>query len=53
MAKTLHSQHGGQGGACSIPGQGTMSHMPQLKSLACLNEDQRSHMLQLRSGIAK
>ena len=40
-------------GACSIPGQGTMSHMPQLKSLACLNEIQRSHMLQLRPGIAK
>ena len=48
------------GGPNSIPGQGTRSHMPQLKSLHVAaeepeyhNEDGRSRVLQLRSSAAK
>ena len=43
----------------SIPGQGTRSHrlqlvhMPRLNDSMCYNEDQRSHMLQLRPNMAK
>ena len=41
VAKTLHSQFRGWG---SIPGQGTRSHMPQLKVPTCHNKDQRFHV---------
>ena len=41
------------GGLGSIPGQGTRSHVPQLKDLACHNEDQRSPELQLRPSAAR
>ena len=43
----------------SISGQGTRSHMlqlvhmPRLNDSMCYNEDQRSHMLQLRPDMAK
>ena len=58
VVKTLHSQCWGP---CSIPGQETRFHMPQLKissaatkDPACWNEeDQRFHVLQLRLGTAK
>ena len=50
------------GGSVSIPGQGTGSHvlqlrvrMPQLKTEdpVCRNEDQRACVLQLRTGTVK
>ena len=63
MAKTPHSKCRGPG---SIPGQGTRSHMQQLKRYyvlqlkrshmsqlkdpTCRNEDRRSHVPQLRPG---
>ena len=55
----LSMQGGGQGSGL-IPGQGTRSHMPQLKipqaateNLSGCNEDLRSHVLQLRPAAAK
>ena len=47
VAKTLCSQLGDPG---SIPGQGTRSHMPQLR--VCLLQ-LKPHMLQLRPGTTK
>ena len=41
MAKTLHSNAGGSG---SIPGQGTKSHMPQLKTLCAATKTQCSQI---------
>ena len=41
------------GGPGSISGQGTRSHMLQLKDPAWHNENQRFHVLQLRPGTAK
>ena len=39
-------------GSGLILGQGTRSHVPQLKNPICSNEDWRSHMLQIISGTA-
>ena len=54
------SMQGGGRGSGLIPGQGTRSHMPQLKipqaateNLSGCNEDLRSHVLQLRPAAAK
>ena len=49
MGKTLNSQCRGLG---SLPGEGTRSHMPQLRVL-CHNKDQRSCVPQLKPGAAK
>ena len=40
------------GGPGSIPGQGTRSNMPQLKEPAHHNQDQGSHVPELRPGTA-
>ena len=47
----LHTANAG--GLISIPGQGTRSHMPQLKDSACLSENRRFCVLQLRPSAAK
>ena len=46
------------GGPGLIPGQGTRSHVPQLrvrmpKDPTCCMEDQRSHVLQIKPGTTK
>ncbi|TEA23326.1 hypothetical protein DBR06_SOUSAS10410006, partial [Sousa chinensis] len=43
----LHAPNAGGPGL--IPGQGTRSHMPQLR--VCLSQLKRSHMLQRRSRV--
>ena len=47
----LHTPNAG--GLISIPGQGTSSHMPQLKDSACLSENRRFCAFQLRPSAAK
>ena len=46
IAKILHSQC--RGVPSSIPGQGTRSHMPQLK-IPCAKTEKRSHIKDQRS----
>ena len=52
----LHAPNAGSLGL--IPGQGTRSHVPQLrvgmpKDPTCCIEDQRSHVLQIKPGTTK
>ena len=51
--QSLRLQDPNAGGPDLIPGQGTRSHMPQLKDPAQCNEDERFRMLQLKYGAAK
>ena len=51
VAKPLHSQC--RQGPGLISGQETRSHELELKNPACLNDDQRSRMLQLRPSEAE